>query len=317
MNIKTLVATAAISLSAVASANYNGIIYIPTSLKYDVERSLLNDLSFNKSDARFVSYWNKDQFKKFCSGTRRTMESVNKEITEISDKFLSDSESYRHKGKVEINNAIKNIEKVVVDGFEDITIACRDQKRMKEDQARSLVAWGSKFDKIKSNYYTARNKLSSLIESYGKVIRVYDQTNTSFFAGKFAGHQGWRTGYKSCSVDIKVEDNKVSMNFKDDDSDYTMTRDLENMSRSKDKKVLKNFKFDQDIETATICSVKGTTFANLSYKGGDLTDIVLTHRSLKRNATGFGVIISCISEEDSLLNKFRNSKYKCYDLKRQ
>ncbi|MCP4913121.1 MAG: hypothetical protein GY909_08375 [Oligoflexia bacterium] len=315
MNIKALVAAATISLSAGIAADYNGVIYIPTSVEYDVERDLMMNLQFLESDSRFVSYWNKDRFQKFCQSNRRVIESLNTEVEQISNKFLSESESFRHNGKVEINEAIKNLEKVVVKGLEDITVACRDQKRMKEDQARKLTGWGSKFDGIKTDFYQARNKLSNLIEGYGKVIRAYDQANTSFFAGKFEGHQGWKTGYKSCSVDIKVEDNKVKMNFKDSDSDYSMTRNLEDMSA--DKKELKNFKFDKDLKTSTICSAKGTTFAELSYDGGDLTDIVFTHRSLKRNATGFGVIISCISDKDSLLSKFRNNTYKCYDLKRK
>jgi len=312
MNLKTIAILATISSSSIAQASYNNIIYIPTSVKYDVERSLDNNLDFIQSRGRFVSYWNKSAFKDFCKTTESTLSELKSEISEISEKFLESSESFRHRGKAEINKAILNLDEVVREGLSPITVACKTNKRMKEAEARSLV---SNIGQVESKFYQARNKLSVLVKNYGKVIRVYEQANTSKFNGKYVGHQGVMSGFKKCHVNIKVEGDKARLKFKDQDSKFEMTRDLVDMSL--DKKELKNFSFDREIKTNTICSAKGTTFAKLDFENGSLVNFKATHRGMKKAHSGLDVLIKCFDQNDEILKNVFADKYKCYDLKKK
>jgi len=312
MKLKTLVALTAISMTSIASASYNGIIYIPTSVKYDVERSLIPNLDFVRTRSHYVSYWSKSSKKDFCNTTEKTLSELGTEVSKLSNKFISESETFRHKGKSEINEAILNLDKVVRDGLSPITKSCKDSKRMKEDKARSLT---SNMHDIKMGYFQARNKLARLISDYGEVIRVYGQANTANFNGQYVGNQGWQNLYAPCEVEIKVKGKEVNMAFKDENSSISITRDLISMSNKEE--VLKNFSFDREIEANTICSAKGTTFANLNYENGSLKDFKITHRRLKRNASGFGTLISCISQDDEVLSKIFAMRYSCKDLERK
>jgi hypothetical protein len=202
---------------------------------------------------------------------------------------------------------------VVSDGLAPILKACADQKRMKEDQARSLTSYNSVMHKTRSNYFDARNKLNSLIKDYGEVIRAYDMANTHAFNGSYTGHQGLLTGYKDCQVDIAVEGKTLKISFKDENSKYSMTRDLVYMSQ--DKEDLKNFDFNKEITTNTTCSAKGTNFATLDYKNGSLEDISLTHRKLTAPAqNGIQVMVMCLNEKHEALKNVFAKKYKCFDL---
>ncbi len=312
MSFKPLLTLSAIVLSSYANASYNGVIYIPTSVKYDIERGLLHDLKYIKTNSRYVSYWSKSSFKSFCDSADNTMIKLNTEVQKLSNKFISESDPFSHKGRIEINNAILNLEKVITSGLAPISSACRDQRRMKEDQARSLT---SNMGQIESNYYRARNKLSSLIKNYGEVIRVYKSANTSNFNGSYTGHQGWLTGYEQCEVNVKVKGKTVEMKYSDPSSEFSLTRNLVGMSHKKE--VLENFAFDREIETSTICSIKGTSFANLNYENYSLKEFRATHRRLKTPASGFGVVISCLNQDDEILEKVFAKRYKCLDLKKK
>jgi hypothetical protein len=312
MKLKALMTIAALSISTLASASYNGVIYIPTSVKYDVERALVSDLDFIRSDSRFVSYWNKGSLKGFCDGAKKTKSDTSKVVSIISNKFLAESEQFRHKGKTEINKAILNLSHVVSEGLEPILEACSSQNRMKEDQARKLTSFNSKMDKIIFKFFTARNDLSSLISKYGKVIRVFDMANTDSFNGSYKGHQGVMSGYKPCTVDVKVKADKAVVTFKDSDSNFSVSRKLVGLSTEKIK--LKNFLFNKEIETNTICSQNGTSFAHLNYEDGKLVDLKMTHRKHSRPTSGFGVLYSCISQKEETLPNIFAQKYKCFDL---
>lgn len=312
MKLKTMALLAAISITGMASASYNSVIYIPTSVEYDVERTLMMNLQFIPSHGRNVNYWNKSAFKSLCKYTDSTLKELKGDVEKISEKFLVSSELFRHKGKADINKSILKLETTVQEGLQPILDVCKSEKRLKEDRARELTS-DLAMMKVKNKFYTARNELSKKVKAYGEVIRAYDQADTSRFNGKYEGHQGAFKAFAPCQVEMKVEGKHVKMLYKDSDSKFEMTRELARMSA--DKKVLKNFDFDTEIKTNTICSSRGTTFAKLNFENNQLVDFKATHRMTKRQASGLGVIISCISQEDETLKNIFADKYKCYDLK--
>lgn len=307
MKKKGFVASLLFFMATSLFADYNGVIYIPTSVKYDVERGLETDLKYVHTLTKYVSYWNKSSLQKLCERSQRVQEDVNNSVDEIAEKFLEESHSFRHTGKIEIHKNIIALKTVIKDGLAKIDETCASQDRVKKDDAKKLLD----HSKVMNKFYIARNKLATSISNYGKVIRAVDETDTSKFVVKYKGNKGFWGKYEGCEVSLNVENNKLVATYTDMETTKTHTRDFDSISQ--DKEIIKSFEFNDKITTNRVCDINGTTSANLNFKDGSLVEFELKQTSFKRSSPGFGIIIQCLNEEDA---DTVSKSFNCYDLKR-
>lgn len=284
-------------LSLPSLAEYNSSLL----LKRDIKKSLNKipgAISKLKEQSKRVSYLKKDEFEKFCTNLF-DIDAITATIDNDARRLKNEMTGAHYSSYYKVNDSLKALTNSIHYSLTDARIRCSVSTRMKKEVARRIV----KFDKMNTEYKSIQEKYSKAIDLHMKLYQAFGTTNISSLSGEYTGRTPILHGYKKCSVNIKVEEDKINTVIKvRNEVKERLTRDLTDFVSPEDEFKLHDFNFNHDIETSILCSRAKTSKLSIQFKNREVSQVKIgTKREVAAN--GLGALVQCVRMLESDLKE--------------
>ncbi|OUR96906.1 hypothetical protein A9Q84_11255 [Halobacteriovorax marinus] len=293
----TLSAFILVLSSMPAMAEFNSSLLLNEDIKKSIG-NLPRAISKLENQSKRVTYFKKREFEKFCDNLF-AIDAITSTIDNDARKLKREMTGAHRKSYNTVNKSLKKLTNSVHYSLSNARVECSINTRMKAKVAKNIV----NFDKVETEFKAASKQYKKSINMHIKLYQAFGVTDISDLSGFYKGRTPILDGYKKCSVNIVVKQDKIKTILSVRGvAKKRLTRDVTDFVNSEDKFRLHDFNFNQDLETSALCSKNVVSKLSIDLKNRSVSKVTV---GVKRNANvgGYASLVQCFQTIDADLDE--------------